>query len=373
MISTKEIIKSKKLPTFIKSKPIFKSETNVKKIFPKMGLGNNTTDISLDKLVPEAKSIVSAIKKKLDYYLEDSNDFAYDYDVGSKQSAKFSTITYLVDQINKSLDKAKLVINKNKYEIRFASSIKDHNGKVVYKKGQDALEVLRKIQADLKKSKIHNIYQIDKVLGLQDKKTKTKNKKLKIVFSSEGFDGVWDIATMSMRGISSCQRWPTQNDNYLGHCNKLIGTIVDPYAGIIYITDGVNTKHGPKMLARSVVRVVMKASTPCLLLERIYLNPTESLSDDDDDDDDYDYNIIQDKYFKVFKEYLQSKVGKKVPIFYADTMSYKDKSKISIPNSPVVKKLTNSAPDLISYRDSGVLYKDLPNNLSKVLKNKLTV
>lgn len=71
---------------------------------------------------------------------------------------------------------------------------------------------------------------------------------LKIVFSTHP----WDIATMSMRGISSCQSWTHQ---YSSH---LIGSILDPYCGIIYITNGGNTKYGSKMLVRSIVRVVAK-------------------------------------------------------------------------------------------------------------------
>ena len=45
------------------------------------------------------------------------------------------------------------------------------------------------------------------------------NKDYSMLFSSEGEAGAWDIATMSMRGIRSCQRW----DGEYPRC--LIGSI----------------------------------------------------------------------------------------------------------------------------------------------------
>src|ERR1700691_2673713 len=81
--------------------------------------------------------------------------------------------------------------------------------------------------------------------------------KLSVVFSSDP----WDMTTMSMRGIESCQSWGrfgdyNDYDNYMpqnAHCRKLTGSIIDPCCAIIYITDHTPTQYGSKMLARAVV------------------------------------------------------------------------------------------------------------------------
>src|ERR1019366_811087 len=98
-------------------------------------------------------------------------------------------------------------------------------------------------------------------------------KKLKICFSSEGNKGFWDIATMSMRGVSSCMRWSNT------HSKSLIGSILDQYAGVIYITNEIQTRYGDKIIARAVVRLIVDSKNkPYIFIERIYNN-----SGDDDD------------------------------------------------------------------------------------------
>jgi hypothetical protein len=97
--------------------------------------------------------------------------------------------------------------------------------------------------------------------------------KHKIVFSYDP----WDIATMSMRGIDSCQAWnSTQKYN-------LVGSIVDPNCAVIYMTNGRKTKYGEKMLARSVVRIVYnsrsKTKTPALYVEDAYVGSSLAYGD----------------------------------------------------------------------------------------------
>lgn len=76
-------------------------------------------------------------------------------------------------------------------------------------------------------------------------------KNYQIVFSSDP----WDIATMSMRGVRSCQRWDSS------HSCHLIGSILDPCCAVIYLTDGTKTPKGSKMLVRSIVRFVLDRNT----------------------------------------------------------------------------------------------------------------
>jgi len=116
-----------------------------------------------------------------------------------------------------------------------------------------------------------------------------------IVFSSKP----WDIATMSMRGISSCQSWTGSEGWILVMAkSKLIGSIADPYCAIIFITNGKKTDCGNKMLSRSLVRLVVdKDSKPYLLLEQ-------------------NYGSVGG--IKRFKELLSKRVGGKFPVIYAD-------------------------------------------------------
>jgi hypothetical protein len=91
-------------------------------------------------------------------------------------------------------------------------------------------------------------------------------KNSRIYFSSEGMQGAWDIATMSMRGIKSCMRWSH------GNALSLIGSIIDPCCGIVYVSDGKRTKYGSKMLIRSVVRLIVRDydKKPSLFIEEQY-------------------------------------------------------------------------------------------------------
>lgn len=96
-------------------------------------------------------------------------------------------------------------------------------------------------------------------------KFRARNKGMKLVFSADGKDGAWDIATMSMRGIKSCQSWG------LRRASSLVGSVADPCCAIIYLTDGKETSHGSKMNHRALVRyVVHDKFGPALFIERLY-------------------------------------------------------------------------------------------------------
>jgi hypothetical protein len=93
-----------------------------------------------------------------------------------------------------------------------------------------------------------------------------KPEKAYIGFTSQGMMGVWDIATMSMRGVCSCMHW----DNI--HATHLVGSVTDPFLGIVYITDNVLTPHGITFKWRSLVRFIYCSASKSskLLLERVY-------------------------------------------------------------------------------------------------------
>ena len=114
--------------------------------------------------------------------------------------------------------------------------------------------------------------------GLSDFTIKIPDTSLSVIFSTSPFD----IATMSMRGTTSCMRWGNPN------ASSLVGSIIDPYCGLIFITDGSQVSlsdkrddwhfkqaapKASKILARSVVRIVRSVKgkkQPFIGIERVY-------------------------------------------------------------------------------------------------------
>jgi hypothetical protein len=157
-----------------------------------------------------------------------------------------------------------------------------------------------------------------------------------IVFSGSGLKAVWDIATMSQRGIYSCQSWDGS------YRTRLIGSMVDPFLGIMYITDGARNAYGKQMLARALVRfVISKAGKASLLIERMYGAAT----------------------YETFSAFLREKTGNKFPIDHVYVSGWRS----FIPRSAAVKQLPITS---ISYRDSRVPYLTHPkyDSVQKVAK-----
>jgi hypothetical protein len=121
---------------------------------------------------------------------------------------------------------------------------------------------------------------------------------LDLVFSSSGGRGLYDLATMSMRGAMSCMHFENR------HSTHLIGSIVDPFCAIIYLTDRKRTEYGRSIIKRSLVRLIAKYkdNSPCIYIERPY---TKSKNTDPQIYDNRCDNYAQ--ICEVFKRYLQSK------------------------------------------------------------------
>jgi len=178
-------------------------------------------------------------------------------------------------------------------------------------------------------------------------KFKFKNRKLKLVFSSDA----WDIATMSMRGINSCQAW------FKPRANKLIGSIIDPCCAIIYITNGDKSKYGTEMLHRAIVRYVIHDTLgPCLFLEQTY---SQSFKD-------YEKDIIE----FLFASVLKQKTG--LPVIYKPLLlgehSHHVIKHLSIPETVLIKNNDRYA----SYRDSGIHYRPLKNRLPSIIEERFS-
>jgi len=161
-------------------------------------------------------------------------------------------------------------------------------------------------------------------------------KKCDVVFSSDGLEGIWDIATMSMRGTSSCMSWGS------GKSKHLVGSIIDPCCGIIYLTDNEEKTFGKNILDRAVVRyVITPALGEALFLEKIYSQTTRD-------------NAYANSLDFIFGLSLFKKTG--LPVIVPE-----DELHSFIPLSSIVDCNMNVA----SYRDSGLKYKKIDANLIK--------
>jgi hypothetical protein len=188
--------------------------------------------------------------------------------------------------------------------------------------------------------------------------------KCQLNFSADGNKGYWDIATMSMRGIGSCMTWTKRNSR------TLVGSLIDPYVGLIYISDDTKLKHGSRMLARSVVRFVVnvKLHRPALLLEQVYLATHIRMAATTSDTMRISVQNVSD----TFKHYLTTKVPD-IDIVYVDK-SQDDLDRINdtyrIPFSRTTNQLNALAQEHLSYRDSTIQYANIADNASYTVPDR---
>lgn len=313
---------SEKYPNFIRKSIFLKVHNKPEKVFSRIGLSNCEIALSSIKLscsiVQEIKvdNIQAEINKAINSLPleEESNDFSDD----------LSYLTSVIDDC----------ICDNDYTVRYTgfSCIKIKND------SEDVFSVFKKLQTYAKQNNI-------KVLQIYKDKKPTinnicpfKDKNLKLCFSSDGNKGYWDTATMSMRGISSCMRWRSD------HAISLVGTLIDPYAAIIYITNGKETNYGKNMLARAVVRFVSKRNgNPALLIEEVYTKSSNKID-----------------ISNMFKSFLSQKTN--LPIVNTNNEDNENWYDYSIPITDSTKDIIDTlgcdydGGGILSYRDSGIEY-----------------
>jgi hypothetical protein len=175
------------------------------------------------------------------------------------------------------------------------------------------------------------------------------NKKLKVVFSTHP----WDIATMSMRGISSCQAWGKRQSPCL------IGSIVDPNMGIVYLTDGVRHKnYGPRMIARAVVRLTMpnkKLNTKgAYVTVSVEENKKRSIRLEDSYASFASGPTQSSVFSKIFAKCLDDKA--QVDGKYNEKLLPAQKAKKYFQGIPLTPQVKKTPEKFRSYRDSGLMY-----------------
>jgi hypothetical protein len=232
---------------------------------------------------------------------------------------------------------------------KLLSRIVDQKGTVLFKLG----DTINKVASELY-SWCKNFKSIDTAIISDKLKEASSIKKgrahYKIVFSSDP----WDILSMSMRGIESCMRWDSS------HAKCLVGSVLDPYAAVIYITDGKKTPYGPKMLYRSVVRLVKSDKSKLIkvrpgqrLRGRAIPNKDEfslfvegAYSHDQEDEDEALEEITQ-----LFEQSLRDRLkkNKKIGRIVSGNHSYD----YYIPETPILEGL---GIEYMSYIDSDLHY-----------------
>ena len=339
-----------KLPSFIKDAPVFKTMDKIEKVFPKIGLPNIEEPIAakrpsrtVDEALVQLEKISKTLETKKNTLHKAGNTYkTYSYygSVRMKERpkewiAEKNSLVSLLGTLVSSMKKNPRAFIKGTRHAKLVIPTKISAGRLTLNKGDLATQLTginKKLKARIKLPLRSLERERGKAMSLFDKK---------IVFSSDGEKGAWDIATMSMRGISSCQRW----DGSYKQC--LIGSVADPFAGIIYVSGKDMTTHGSRMFYRAVVRLVVNgALKPAFFIERIY---PRGLS-----------TVDTDQARRLFEDFLRNKVGK-YPVHYGNIGG------LFIPNSKASQFCVDNGCH--SYRDSGLGYGWVdPATLHEVLK-----
>jgi hypothetical protein len=330
MTTFQELAKAKPLPRWMINHPVFKSIGEIEKVFPNIGLSNSSEpcDISGNFAIDEAgkllATIISEIRAPLDAFV--SNHYIEQVALIEKLDDLFYErkehfISYVKDQIVLKLPEAIII-----------------NDVVKFAKGVSLFDVYYSCYNEFSRF-AWIMPQLEKLPGWKDFNTNNvSSDNSSIVFASNGIDGLWDIATMSMRGISSCIRWDGKFKL------TLIGSIADPFTGIIYLTSGKkHGKYGTRMIKRCVVRFVIDSTKekPYLLIDRMY----PSLSN----------NVLT-----AFTDFLHSK--SRLEVCFGPNLPKQVINSSYIPRKSVNDQLTEKT---LTYRDTKIQIGKVPSKVSE--------
>lgn len=333
-IEIKEAFSGKEYPTWIKNHRVFKKHSTVKKIFPSIGLANCEKEVEIDNS-KEAKQFAEALRNALTIEITERAATIRTYSkregLSNERLDSYTYMAHLLDSVKRSLAvKGTLNSDAGKLSFNLTTDILNNKKEVVFKKGERVFSVYGKLNELLTKHNFLTMENLDNLDAFREFSAHNMpTLKYKLVFSSMGVDGIWDIATMSMRGVSSCQTWG------IGQSTGLIGSIIDPFTGILYMTSGsAFNEHGSKMVRRSVVRYCLNAQKkPLLIVERMYPQ-------------------MEQEALKNFIAFLKERVDKSIEVIYYPNNR---RQGLFVPKS---KAITSLPIGEIPYRDSGVEYRE---------------
>ena len=368
IVST-ELFKDKVMPPCIKDHSFFKKEPiQLQKVFSSVGLANFQEKVNIDKclvdlskegsyvfnLVRLINSVFNELRTQV-LHLADRIQFLETPEV---RQANRDKMTYLYSRSEALLQLSGMILpskeninqlitsSEGKITLRIPKDIMDLNGKILFKKDRPIFRIYQEIADFCADNKVI-IQALDQTEEFKVfSRENMPNKGFNIVFSSDGTDGAWDIATMSMRGIKSCQRW----DGEYPMC--LVGSIISKFVGVMYLTSGAKSEPyrsqegngvtysdlGTKMIRRCVVRYVIDADEkkPCILLDKMYPEPDKDV-------------------LKLFIDTVKAKTD--LPVYYSPEIGSKSKH-MYIPSEEISTKLS----------DRNRSYQDTPLKSSQDLK-----
>lgn len=355
-------ITSKQYPEFIRTNKVIQAFEKQEKVFHKIGLRNCSGVFTLGKYEEDAiddyldklqQLLINEVAIQEDTSGIDGYGIPYFDCNGDNKRAFRNAASILTEAIEK--DPASFV-SKKRGKISLALPFEFKTTWQTYPKGHD---LFKAIQSLISNSTVNTL---DRMKSLFDEHNSfdhvLKKNGLRIVFSGNGGKGLWDLATMSMRGINSCQKWGNV------HANALVGSLIDPYAGIIYVTDNKKLSHGINMIRRSVVRFVVHKTSrrPAVMIERVYPH-------------DYDGGMGDPITYFAFGNFIERKTKGKFTIICGENRA--EAQKYFIPLTEPVNKLiaTSSERNILSdrelsYRDSKIQYNKSPKyqDVSKLFK-----
>lgn len=376
MLNLEKFFKDKPVPQWFKEHALFKDIKESHKIFPLIGLSNFEADTNIKNsndnqiITTLCRSLAAYVGSALYYFRNSiynpSNHYPEPYlsekertVIRNKVQPAIDLLTQLLTQLNRpKIFVADFEHTKGLYLFK---DILDTDDKVFAKKHESLFKVYTKLSTYCTKHYNYSIFALDSIPAFKEYSSNNFNGKLKIIFSADGVDGAWDILTMSQRGISSCQSWTGQ------YKNSTIGSVVDPFTAIIYLTSGSKTQYGSKMIRRCIVRFVVDSSVkkPALFLEYMYPGHHPAT-------------------MQAFKDAIKSKVGDRFTI--VDQHNKNISSRYYVPYSDMTSALlkhskkeyvnvsgTHNYYGILPYRDTFMEYriKEL-NKLDNVVSDSMS-
>jgi hypothetical protein len=330
MINTSDLFKEKKFPDWFAGHSVFKTITKIKKVFPGIGLPNSDEEVVVNNINPAktaAKQLVSAIKTKLQDRIKGLKEFIGSKpDMSAARQAQGAKCLAMLNGVYAQIDNSAPIIREEngRFVLKLASDFTlPGDVRPIFRANEGLFRVYNKINEALTEGRFAKLQKLEDIYAFKTFSTDNiPNSKFRVIFSADGIDGAWDIATMSMRGVKSCQSW----DGDYRHCT--IGSVVDPFVGIIYLTSGAKCEHGTKMIKRSIVRFVIDATTnkPYILLDNMYPG--------------YDEQV-----FKQFKKFLKAKTGDRFDIKYAPNIEGKSLKDTYMPLNNIRKLLRETSSE----------------------------
>jgi hypothetical protein len=258
----RHVLDNVKYPDYIRNHKVFHTQSKIKKVFPSIGLPNVVEECEYNCIADARLDAQHLLFTDIRGALSRGADNAY-------SNVAVQNLLYEVLNVVSNWYPNMILTEEGRVALKFVNDCGSYEGKPFVRKGEGVFKAYGKLSEKLKQVCGFELAALDSMPHFKAFSSSNipAGKKFKLAFASAGEEGAWDIATISMRGIASCQTWGTPQSR------GLIGSISSKYVGVVYITNGEKfNEYGSKMIRRSMVRFCINAKTkkPGLLLDRVY-------------------------------------------------------------------------------------------------------